>query len=340
MNEETSSIELYCKSQEFEEFLHEQLEIIDPMLCRSEEPIHGRPMTAAMFFVENCFVSSDGSPLPEYLEEEWFGHILLITTRWYRARFGDELLAFPPKSTLALILLSGTALQVRIPSVPKKPGKKSGILQLFFARDVLDHENPLDWVIPCPDLEGMRLEVANEFRAHLQKICSLTRRIDWGLTWAGFKTDEHSQLCRSVQGHLEKAITDICAGRRGTGIWEIHLAIEKALKVYLLQRTMSDAPHTHDIIQLLELAQASGLGEVDPNALSQLPCADDAIKHRYSEVREPSLHRMVEIYESAIGVVATVADCLEHHPFVLKHESLYIRALPWHPSRKNPINQT
>jgi HEPN domain-containing protein len=335
MNNDQKNLEALCDSEEFRHFLEQQLKFIDEILSRLGRRVSERPMMASMYFVEHCIVDSDKRPPPDYLEQEWFGRILEITTGWYRDRFGAGLLEIPDSFTGAVVSLFGTAFQVRIPNFPTLPGEKSGTVVVFFAQEVLGHEEPLDWVVPRPKLSGLSHEVAEEVLRHVRTVCNLTRKIDWGLTFALLATGQLRDQAQSILGHFEKGAADICGGRHGAAMWEFHLAVEISLKLFLGQRGVSPIPHTHELPVLVQLASSNGLPPTDPIILTELPTHTDAIKYRYSEIEEPPLHKAIEIYQAALRLVGHVADNLDHDKVLSPRKCVYLQALPWHPSRKS-----
>jgi HEPN domain-containing protein len=333
MNSEPPDFETYSRSEEFRRFLERQLEFVDKILSKSEEAIHARPMLASMSFVEECIVGPDDKPPPDYLEQEWFGRILAISTRWYSKRYGKDLLKSPDHFTPAVVSVFGTPFRVSVPSLPTAPGKESGTAVVYFAREVLNHEEPLDWVVPRLDLAGHSDQVASEVRQHVRTICNLTRKMEWGLMFAVLERGKPSDQCQSVLGHFEKGVADICAGRHGSAVWEFHLAAEKVLKVFLAQRRISPIPRTHDLADLIQRALENGLPPTKDFKVQLMPNDAEAIQHRYSELPEPSLPRIMEIYETALQLVGHVAGALDHHD-IGQRDVVYLRALPWHPSRK------
>jgi HEPN domain-containing protein len=208
---------------------------------------------------------------------------------------------------------------------------------VYFAKEVLGHEDPFDWIVPRPDLTGLGDAVAADVRQRVRTISNLTRRMNWGLSFASLAPGHLRDQCASIQGHVEKGVADICAGRYGAAVWEFHLAVEISLKLFLAQCGVSPIPHTHDLPGLIQHALDHDLPSIGHIAVNVLPSHNDAIRHRYSEISEPSLHTTMEIYETALRLVGHVGHSLEHHELSLR-EAVYLKALPWHPSRKQVSN--
>src|SRR5438067_1566564 len=103
---------------EFRDFIHSQLEILDARLIAAHQPVHSRPMLAAMQFVTGCVARiGDEEVGDDFLLRDWFGDILAVTTKWYRSRYGDELLETPGDKIQGVVAAFGTALDLRIPRI-------------------------------------------------------------------------------------------------------------------------------------------------------------------------------------------------------------------------------
>ena len=239
-----------------------------------------------------------------------------------------------PESTInAVVLLFGTPFPLNIPMLPSVPGKEPWIKQLHFARDVLDHENPVEWIVPRPDVCAISDEKRIHVLTQVTEICNLNRRAYWELAFLTAKTDQIQKLHASIDGHLESGASGICNKHFGNAIWDLHLALEKVLKIFLAQHGCSDFPHTLNNFKLIELSCKRGLTPLDGIRFDLMPSSEDAIKHRYGEIEAPSLTEIFEVYKVTLAAIGHVATELDHHEFG-RRDHVYIRALPWAPIRK------
>lgn len=318
---------------DFRDFIHSQLEILDAKLIQTNEPVHGRPMLAAMLFVDECIVSINGEEVgDDFLLKQHFGDILAITTKWYRIRYGNELLKTPFDTIRGVVSAFGTPLSLQIPRIPKFDTPKPAVMRIVLADGVLDEENPLEWVTPAPDFGVSNAEATRRLREDVTRVSSALRQVYKRILTADFVSPEEQSLASSVQGHLEKCAVDIESRRYGAAVWEIHLCVEKILKVYLRQ-TGANVPHSHNITRLVNDAEQAGLPSCSHLNLQQLPPDGDAIRHRYEEIPSPTFEEIMKIYDVAIHVTAHVAGALKQNSFA-ENKEFYIQALPWHPKWK------
>lgn len=319
--------------REFRDFIQSQLEVLDAKLSQLNEPIHGRPMLAAMLFVEECIVSINGEEVgDDFPLKDYFGDILAITTQWYRIRYGKELLKTPPDTIRGVVSAFGTPLSLQIPRIPKFDTPNPAMMRIVFADGVLDEENPMEWLTPAPDFGDSNSMATNVLREDVTRISSALRQIYRRILAADFTSPEEQSLASSVEGHLEKSATDIESRRHGSAVWEIHLCVEKILKVYLRQAG-ANVPRSHNIARLITEAEQKGLPSCGHLNLQQLPPDGDAIRHRYEEIPSPTLEEIMKIYDVAIHVTAHIAGALKQSSFAVNKE-FYIQALPWHPKWK------
>lgn len=290
-------------------------------------------MLAAMQFVKECLVSIDDKEVEDdFLVRDWFGDILLVTTKWYRNRCGDELLKTQGDQIHGVVSAFGTPLGLRIPRISEFKTTKPAVKRIVFADGVLDEEDPMEWVTPAPRISDSGSQAACVLQDAVERISTALRQIYRRILVADFTSTKERDLASSVEGHLEKAAADIQSSRHGAAVWEVHLCIEKILKVFL-QQAGTTVPQSHDITRLVAEAEQAGLPSCGHLNLQRLPPHGDAIRHRYAELPAPTFENIMEIYDIAIHLVAHVADSLKQSSFA-EYKELYIQALPWHPKWK------
>ncbi len=310
------------------------LELIDRDLAAQSEPVHGRPLLASMHFVEHAVVSVEGGTLDDYLTQQWFGSIVRQITEWYRERYGVKALEFPETTSPAVIQIHDTPFEVRIPINPTRPGERPGTSVIHFVSHLLDDEDPIMWIESPPNLDSLGDAQIERLRENLVNICTLTRSIHNGLSGATFGRQSNRALASSAPIHLERGVKGILsakAGERSISVWEFHLAVEKLLKLYLLQRDVSP-PNTHDLVKLSGLTEKSGMPFIG-DKLKILPSHHDAIRNRYGEISAPRLVDLFEEYHTVLEILSKIVAALERGGLLTDHSKVVIQALPWHPSR-------
>ena len=142
-------------------------------------------------------------------------------------------------------------------------------------------------------------------------------------------------MAAAITTHIGNAVSSFCDGREAAkqlAIWDLHLAVEKTLKVFLLHKGVSP-PNIHDLADLEVRAREWSLLTPLEDLVSALPTGRDAVKYRYGELPVPAVGTFYEWYETALEVIDHLVNQLARG-FFADHASITIQALPWHPSRR------
>jgi HEPN domain-containing protein len=147
---------------------------------------------------------------------------------------------------------------------------------------------------------------------------------------AEYSASSLGMLGGSISAHFEKAVQDILSNKpeqMSVAFWEIHLAIEKAMKLFLRQKGHKP-PSIHDLFELRKRAGS----EVDSTELdtsfAKCPKPKEAIKYRYGENDEVSADNAIEFYYTAIRIVSFYTKAM-HRKFVMNNARFLIKAPPW-----------
>lgn len=315
------------------ELLGPWMELFDQVFA--DEPVHRRPLLVAMMLVSEEVITAPGSDESNYLEQEWFGAIVTTTTNWYLTTYGSELLDTPESTVRAAVLIYGSIFEVLVPSNPTRPGQKPGTAIIYFTSGLLPDEDPRKWIRNPPNLDRIDELQAATLQTALIDVCTRTRSVINGLAGADLESERVQALAASITTHIDNAIRGFCEGGaagKQLAIWELHLAVEKAMKVFIL-RQGSAPPNTHNLVILERLAAENGLATFSTHLLSLLPSATDAVRYRYGELPTPPVLTFCQWYVAALEVVDHCVNALPRG-FFSRHASLIIQALPWHPSRR------
>ncbi len=313
--------------------------LIDESLSNAGEPIHSRPMLAAMTFVK-YFVLSVGEEIVDssFLNKSWFGHFVALSTRWYEERYGSPILAQPDQRVEGVVLIAGVPMPLFIPRVPSWPSSHPAMLNISFTSQIMDHENPCDWVTPVVDFSGIQEVDRQRTISGTCTTARLLRKICHGLMLSDLTSEQLRTQAETIESHLENGARFIRNRQFGVAIWEVHLAIEKSLKVFLIQAASATIPKTHNIRELFQMAHSNGLPIASNVDICALPTAAEAIGYRYSEIPEPNVKDVMSIYAAALRLIAHVASNLTRnaHCNQITEKQLFIQALSWHPKWKQP----
>lgn len=138
------------------------------------------------------------------------------------------------------------------------------------------------------------------------------------------------KIASSIPSHIDKAINDILSlddGRISTSFWEIHLAVEKAIKLIILQNRY-DHKNKHNLIELCNIANKIDGIQIDCSIFSKLPSHKEAIKKRYGEGITFSMQQAVRNYIYAIEVIDKLTAFLKRK-FVFNNARFLLQLAPW-----------
>lgn len=314
----------------FEEFLRDTLPWLDERLAAVGTAVHDRPLTAARQIVDLFIVDIKGDTKENYPQKTWFAGIFKSIYEWYKHRYGESLTKSRQTSVFGIVTYFGTPYLLRVPLVFVEPGEKETVW-LQFPCEVLPAENPLKWIETPPPIDAIAPKHKQALVEAVTRVATALRAINLDLNTASHAKQEHGALARSVIHHLKKAAEDIVADDRGNvslAIWELQMACEKTIKVYLSQKQI-EYPMTHDLRQLQKLALDESDWSVAKKAMAAMPSEKRVMAWRYAGILPPTPKEVERIYNSTLCLCGLYAQRL-YRKLVLKNAAIQIRRPPWH----------
>ena len=172
-------------------------------------------------------------------------------------------------------------------------------------------------------------EILDALIKEVEEIVALSRRTRISIMTASVTNGGAlSNMASSIWTHIEKAISDIISGVSANvslSCWELHLAVEKSLKVYIGQFG-EEKGWGHDLIALAGHAKKLGL-EIDETLLGNLHGEKNVIKIRYGEIHVAQ-KEAIESYYSALKLVCAIASQLKREISIF-NASILIKKAPW-----------
>jgi hypothetical protein len=312
------------------EFLEYQLPIFDELLAEAQMPLSKRPLAAACRLVNYCIIKIEGDNKDKYLEKEWFRSIYKMIRKWYRERYADAMDYNNDDFALGAVLIYDTPFRLEIPlSIAQE---KEGECKRWFClpNSVLPEENVLDWLTKKPNFQTMSKHELECLKQEISRISSFVRRIRVSLMSATIKKEELHKMSSSIPAHIDNSVRDILSlynGRISTSFWEIHLAVEKTLKLLILQNGL-DHNNEHNLKTLCAIANTINGIVLESSMFEKLPSSGEAIRQRYGEGISFTIQQAVENYILGIEIIAKLTELLARE-FVLKNARLLIALPPW-----------
>jgi HEPN domain-containing protein len=157
------------------------------------------------------------------------------------------------------------------------------------------------------------------------------RTIALNLHSATLEGKPDQRMAETVLTHLGAAAEYICAGnpdRLSLAAWELHLALEKTMKL-LLRQHQAKVSNTHDLGKLLRLLATNRLSTPLDGRVASLPTDKQAIKHRYSEIRPRSISAIMKEYRTVLSLALAYSTKMERR-YTMNNAKILIRRGPWH----------
>jgi len=310
----------------FASFLKEQMPLFDELLSSENVPLSQRPLQAAIRFVKYCVVEVEGDDDKEHpFGKRWFTALYEAVAKWYTDRYAAALKT-EEDNAVALVPIFHTTFRVKVPLALLGP-RENNRIWVTLPNEVLPGEEVLKWILNPPNLQTMDTQELKILSDRVAEVVTATRSIRINLMTADDPAKDLQPLISSIPMHIERSVEDILIGDDasiGLAVWEMHLAVEKSLKVLIRQHGGTPS-NTHDLIHLSEVAiQVSGV-TIDLPALAKLPSHREAIQARYGEREDLSLQEVIRNYQTVLTITAHLTKALKRQ-FVMNNARLQLRS--------------
>ncbi|MFH1872654.1 MAG: hypothetical protein ABIK82_12575 [Pseudomonadota bacterium] len=304
------------------------LELFDSSFAQDNVPLHARPVKSAMWLVRDGVQEMPfGDSGMDFLDKEWFAALVIAIREWYRDRYGAA--AFEPVRDVlsGLVLLYGTPVKIEARVTVAEVEVEGETSWLIFPDAIHKSESLQSFFPTRPNLNTLPTEDRGELEVRVATIVRSARSINLALQAAAGTVDEVAQMAAGVWGHVEKAVVDILTltpAVAAVGCWELHLAVEKAFKIFLMQ--MGSRMMGHDLNTLSKASTKHGL-VVTETVLAKLPDWHRAINLRYGEVAI-EIAEAIENYNAALQLVYEITDKLQR-AYRFNNAGFLLKKPPW-----------
>ncbi len=158
-----------------------------------------------------------------------------------------------------------------------------------------------------PNLESLGSTERADLQARVHDVVRWARSTNLALQSVSDLPPERDELAAGIWRHLDKAVSDLLTLKSegaAAACWELHLAVEKTLKVLLAQNGRFRKGHV--LKELAQSAEQEGLLHF-PKGINELPAWDLANRYRYAEA-SISVREAVKHYFTALEVVYNVTS--------------------------------
>lgn len=314
---------------ELKDAIDEHMPFIDEILQESKIAIFERFIRAASIFVDVAITDSSFGSKEELLKSEaFFQGIIPLVRDWYWEKYGELSKSPKDKFYSAIINPYGQPVLVKIPSAISRievPNETAW----FTLPDCLQESESLTDMIQTPSiLDKLPSNEKEVLLLEFDEVVFMTRAINLNIMSASELDAETTNMAQGIWSHFEKAIVDILSFQNqqaSIGCWELHLAIEKTLKVYLKQAD-GKKHYGHNLNTLGDKARLY-IPEIDLSMIKSLPSDKDAIQFRYSELVK-NVDEAVGYYKKALALVTLITSKLPRK-YGFNNASFLIKMAPW-----------
>ena len=318
------------KPNSLSDFINEQLPLIDQQFTADRKPLPMRPLAAAQFIVERCIEEIQGDTKDDYLNRPWFASLYRLITEWYEARYADAMKTQMARSVRGVVLLYRFPFEVKIPLSLTHIAEVGKTAWLYMPNNVLDQESVLHWLVKGPNLGQLSKEQLTSLENDITTIGTHSRTIWRNLSAATLEQQQLQILSGGIQTALETSVGHILSqanSRILSSFWEIHLAVEKTLKL-LIQQHGRTPKKTHDLMTLCSTANETDMPTIDTTLLDKLPPHDEVIKMRYGEGKLKNVQEAVSNYRRGLSILTTLTGRLKARSRI-NNARFLIRKLPF-----------
>lgn len=315
--------------KDFKEAIQESLPVIDEILAYQQIGLRQRPFQASIMFVSECIVEIRGDSKEDFFKKPWFKEIYSIIDAWYLDRYGNAIKNTDDHSLSGVVMAYHTPFELAFPITISRSETPGETAWLTFPNEVLDEENIHSFFVSPPNICKLEDKELNKVNDDIKRIVKQTRSIGINIMSANKVDTQTSMMAASINGHIQKTAHDIlsmASASLSVSFWELHLAAEKAFKVYLRQRE-HQPPNIHELVDLFQICNTYGL-IVNETSLYKLPSAKEAIKLRYGEGISRSINDAIECYNSMLDIVNDITKSLKRE-ITFNNASFLFRKGPW-----------
>ncbi len=319
-----------ASNTELAEAVRNALPVIDKILGADGRDLPSRPMAATTLFVEQFIIDVRGGSKEKPYLQEWFAIIFAIVAGWYEAKYGA---ALKTKSgiLLGVVQIHNLPFKVRVPPTYAAPHASGELSDLCFGPSLGERETPLKWIDSPPALESLTTRQSNRLDRDLRSLTKLLRSTNLNFMLGDPAPEQYKQFRAVTLGSIRKAAEHIVSGGEGdyaSAAWEIHYAVENAVKA-LIAQAGAQPDLEHGLSHLVKQAQSVGVMLNGTKNIEFLPSARTAIKYRYGKPLPGGYRAAFAMYQKALPLLADFSSTVKRSLVLGDGATITLRKPPW-----------
>jgi HEPN domain-containing protein len=299
------------KINNFKDILNKSLPVIDKYLSSQNEPLSLRPLKATILFIEHFIVEIEGEDKNEFIDSLWFTALSNYTNDWYSNRYGKAI-EVDNIELKGIVFVYEHPFELSFPYTLTIDEGNKDTLSLVFLHKFRPEENWMDYFVAGPNIEGLDTISTNNLKQTVIDNIESSRYIFHNFSLIKKGLNETTKISESIQNHISTAVHKIAissAQEFNLAVWELHLAIEKSLKVILMQ-IKGCYPRSHDLIKLFNLTELTNQEDIY-NLICLFPRHDKVMNLRYGGSGLITVHEIENIYSISLKVIYKISGLLK-----------------------------
>lgn len=331
---------------ELAEYIGKVMPYIDTRLQHNDMSLVERMLSAATVFVDEMILEirngdtvEDTTNMTDYVARPWFAIIYHHVKNWYQDHYGEALNTNESGRARGYVLVRSLPVELIVPLTRSRVETPGETAWLSFPKEVEGDEDPLRWLEKSPNVaalgEGDRKALIKDAR----EVATALRSIRVNSMGIEPSDDTMYGLLNGISGEFEsaaqKAVRNEAAGRPAA-LWNIHLAIERALKAFSQHKT-GKFREIHSLFDLFDDVAAHGV-VANRSALKKLRRESDVIDNRYGLGDTPTVQEVFSAYKTGLTFVSSVVQSFRRK-ISIGGGSLLLSKPPWTslPPTKNEL---
>lgn len=302
---------------------------IDQVLAEKNIPINQRLLLAGQLFVDIAVKKTSFDSKDEFLQSDTFREVVLpLINDWYTKKYGDLSIGKGGDVYSGMVLVYNQPTLIHIPATISKIVENDSLAKLTFPDHLHSSEKIETMFESTFDLNQMEKEKLQKLKDDVAKTVSLSRSTNIHLNMASNLQNFYQEMAGGIWSHFEKAISDIISMKvelSSIACWDLHLAVEKSLKVLINSKT-GKIKHGHSLKDLIKSVKKFETG-INFSRVKDLPSQHEAIELRYAEITQTPIEAY-EYYTITLELVSDITSKLDQK-LSIKNSSITLEKSPY-----------
>ncbi len=287
-----------------QKFINDWIPLFDEVYTQKQIKVPDRPFKATIAFINKAILEVRNTTKDKLKGPPLFGYFYRHVYLWYKDHYGDALNRSTEDDYLTTyIIIRKLPYGLKIPKTLREDHTDNTAKWLVFPNEIMEYEVIWEWIINKPNMMSFKDEEMNKLEKIIRKRVNLLRNSYTNSITTNLYNKSIERMQTDIFTHLRNFSSEMVLNfNKGlsNALWELHLAMEKVLKIYLLQNKIA-YNKVHDLDYLFKLTSLKNK-RID-RFITNFPQWKDAIKYRYGELVEINMNKVNKYYDGALETI-------------------------------------